>query len=458
VQFTALTTRKTCNGISLDIMVLSREGVLVPPIGTEAVMSNKQFFAQVGIFTLLSLNVAAYYIFWPTSNRWPMSEANASGLEKTRLNFGDEKKEGPLDPPSGVTPFPALPEIPQSQLDRLNDDASDQALRDIRPFQQVSGTNSTSLQDDENAVKKELEADKSNRKSVRSANSELPELPALPISPNDPEKTVKQEREGGDKAVAQQLEKLTQQEAPQRISAAMANPPVIQEPPIDAKYELKVRQQVAATNGLVSKMQSPWLLQMEVVGAQTQLMAQLQQKSTGRLLASFKILCDRVDMKAPDGALQAIGKVTFVGAGVKGSCRRLTLPLSDVRIIFEEDVVIRHEPPTGIVPTEEEKNCVLRGEKILWEMPLVETKTNEVSAASLPLPPASGQPSGLGLPPASGQPNGLAASGQQSGLLPLPPASGQPSGLPTPPASVPLPPPGLPVPSPFLPTGQEAPR
>src|SRR5262249_44738482 len=85
-------------------------------------------------------------------------------------------------------------------------------------------------------------------------------------------------------------------------------------------------------------MESPWLLNMGMAGGQTHLTAVLRPRTAGQAVAEFRVLCDRIEMRAPDGTVQAIGKVTFIGAGLRGTCQRLTLPLGETRIIFEENV------------------------------------------------------------------------------------------------------------------------
>ena len=91
-------------------------------------------------------------------------------------------------------------------------------------------------------------------------------------------------------------------------------------------------------------------------------------------------------MKSP-GAVQAIGKVAFAGANIKGTCQKLTLPLHETHLIFEEQANII---------------CVgnlsssLRGERIVWELIANTAETQPLVApadfrpfSSFPLNPAS---------------------------------------------------------------------
>src|SRR6185369_7845849 len=96
-----------------------------------------------------------------------------------------------------------------------------------------------------------------------------------------------------------------------------------------------------------------WSVTMEKSGNQSLVVAKLNDRPI-----EFRILCDQVETNSPAGAVQAIGKVTITGAGLKGTCQRLTIPLQETHLIFEEKVHL-------------EQNAfslgVLRGERIVWE-------------------------------------------------------------------------------------------
>src|SRR4029079_15193919 len=107
-------------------------------------------------------------------------------------------------------------------------------------------------------------------------------------------------------------------------------------------------QQVAAASPITPQVApSPWLLNMETINGQTQLIARLKQPIVNQKPAlEFRILCDRVEVKPP-GAVQAIVKVSVIGAGIKGACQRLTLPLNETQLIFEEQAKITHDYNPG---------------------------------------------------------------------------------------------------------------
>ena len=113
---------------------------------------------------------------------------------------------------------------------------------------------------------------------------------------------------------------------------------------------------------------SPWVLQMDVADKQTRLTAKLQRTVSDQVPIQFRIQCDRTETTA-SGAVVALGKVHFTGAGLTATCQRLTLPLGEPRVILETDVHIIHDYSSA---------TNLRGDRIVWDI-------NEKSS---PLPPA----------------------------------------------------------------------
>ncbi len=146
---------------------------------------------------------------------------------------------------------------------------------------------------------------------------------------------------------------------------------------------------LALTADLAARMpNSPWLVNVEIVGTQTVLHVRLRNPAPHRARAEFKIQCDAVDAKSPDGALQAVGKVTFAGAGMKGSCQRLTLAVNASRMVLEGQVRIGHEAHTfslnekkGDFDGSAIPRSVLQGDKIVWDMH-ADTTTTEIQPAA----------------------------------------------------------------------------
>jgi hypothetical protein len=102
---------------------------------------------------------------------------------------------------------------------------------------------------------------------------------------------------------------------------------------------------------------SAWLVQSVKVGNQTLLIARVRES---RQAIEFRIQCDRVENNGPDGSVQAIGRITFAGAGIKGACQRLTVMGRDARIVFDEQVYIEQDAFAS---------SNLRGDRVIWEFP-----------------------------------------------------------------------------------------
>jgi hypothetical protein len=117
-------------------------------------------------------------------------------------------------------------------------------------------------------------------------------------------------------------------------------------------------------------------LYQEPAGKQTMLIGKLQPVATAPAVAEFRILCDRIETKSAANEIVAVGNVAFSGAGLRGECQRVTLPLLEPILIFDEHV--RIEQGSGLGP--------LRGERILW------------GPISLPANPPTARPPVLGPP------------------------------------------------------------
>src|SRR5262245_36653231 len=64
-----------------------------PNTSKDAVMGNKQLFAQIGVFALLGLNVGAYYVFWPHKESGAQSESKALPQAKAQTRLLPDKKD-----------------------------------------------------------------------------------------------------------------------------------------------------------------------------------------------------------------------------------------------------------------------------------------------------------------------------------------------------------------------------
>jgi hypothetical protein len=123
---------------------------------------------------------------------------------------------------------------------------------------------------------------------------------------------------------------------------------------------------------------SPWTLQMEINGGQTTLTARLHKRT------EFKILCERVEMKTPDGAVQALGKVSFTTAGLRGACQRLTIPLNEDRLLLEGKAEVQMQQGTPPAETTVE----LKGDQLHLRLqaPAAENPGLRPATFSFPLP------------------------------------------------------------------------
>ena len=273
-------------------------------------MSN-QLFAKIGVFVLLGLNVGAYYIFWPSKDSGPRSEAKAPKEEKGTAKL-----------------FPAQATVAKP--------------REIAPAALASATTltpTTMEASPDEAVSKLLE----HIKKETEADSKPPAviIPSTAPKPFD-EKNF---------ALPEPKENL-----PKKIDfpddTKPKTLPLLKGEPLLPEGN-NPNFGIAPANGPAGA----WLLHTETVGGQTLLIAKLRQP-TGQAI-EFRIWCDRVDTKGPGGDVQAIGKVTFAGPGLKGTCQHLTFAFYASRILFEEQVVLVQE---GVGST-------LRADRISWELP-----------------------------------------------------------------------------------------
>jgi hypothetical protein len=101
---------------------------------------------------------------------------------------------------------------------------------------------------------------------------------------------------------------------------------------------------IAQTGAKQPMTDSPWTLHLETTDGKTVLQAVVHRK------AKFKVVCDRLDLQSPRGAMMAVGHVQLSGEGFQGACDRLSIPLHDDRLILEgnAEVGIRTQP-TAII-------------------------------------------------------------------------------------------------------------
>jgi hypothetical protein len=100
------------------------------------------------------------------------------------------------------------------------------------------------------------------------------------------------------------------------ISPATGNPPVPQHP-------------------AESPMNCPWGLKVELTGGRTQLEARCEND------VQFRVNCQRLDLQAPHGKIEAQGEVKVTSAGLEASCDHLTIGWVDDRVVLEGRVRLK---------------------------------------------------------------------------------------------------------------------
>jgi hypothetical protein len=288
-------------------------------------MAHRQLFAQIGVFVLLGLNVGAYYVFWPHHDSGSKSEAKSPREEKGEVHL--------LPAPPDQRPTTAKPKefAPNPRSD---------AVPLSIPGSASKSDEETSADD---AISKLLD-------HIKKESADVNQAPAAPIGEKNDVLPEKQDNPAK-KSELPAIRFLPDDNKPKPLPRLKADPllPDTGNP------------NVGVTSALTPKLPpGPWLLHTETVGDQTLLIAKLRQLPSTRLLAEFRILCDRLEAKGRGGDVQAVGRVTFAGAGLKGACQRLTLRLHESRLVFEDQVYLVQETVAG---------SNLSGDRIVWEIP-----------------------------------------------------------------------------------------
>src|ERR1019366_1150217 len=193
---------------------------------------------------------------------------------------------------------------------------------------------------------------------------------------------VKNEKET-DGAVSRLLEHI-QKEAENQPPANVSNPrtlPPLPAEPLKDQPTNRGEADFAVASALTPKNQpGPWLLSMKKSGTQTLLTAKLRNAPARQIPVEFEILCDRVE-NLSDDAVQAVGSVTFVGAGFKGACQRLTVTGNAANLVVQGQV--------RVVPEERgwsSSNGQWQGERMVWQAPPTDANATEFQPAGVLVP------------------------------------------------------------------------
>jgi hypothetical protein len=310
---------------------------------------SQQLLAKVGVLGLIVVNLGAYYALWPASTAHVAGDRDPVGtgpraMEKAE-NVGkplqimptagaaqpvEQAKPSPLpgEIASSALPLPeplvkAVPEPPPSGI----------VLPPIpKPFDPVPPTGTTGTLIQAKAVDPTIEQLKRLKESFgKETGTKVPPLEPFTVP-------------------AKEFPNLK---------------------PVPAPVD-----NLARTPGHAEV--SPWSIQMEIAGGQKVLTARLQKR------AEFRIICDQVEMKTLDGAVVAMGKVTFTGPGLKGSCNRLTLGLSADSLILDGKAEVQVQQSNPLDPAIE-----LRGEQLALRLQQSVAGLTPVQSLPQVIPPTS---------------------------------------------------------------------
>lgn len=300
-------------------------------------MSGKPLLAKLAVLLLIGINLGAYYAFWPErggAGKTPAPDANAGHVSLPK----DDKPSVPparKDEPADAAPVdPLLGSAPQEKwADPPKALASEVARGGAEvpplPHQTEKLTDPATAKTEEKASPPPA--------PKPAADLSLPPLPKDPAVPSLPS-SAGEKKDLEQAAVLQNLRNSVAQAggvAPPVPPTGFGTPPPAAAPLPPAAAPAPGAPQPLKLD------KSPWSLHMEIVGGQTLLRASLHKK------IEFRILCDRVEMKAPEGGVQALGRVSVSGGGVTASCQKLTLTLTGETLLLEGQAAATIAAPSG---------------------------------------------------------------------------------------------------------------
>jgi hypothetical protein len=340
---------------------------------------SKQLLAKIGVFALIVVNLGAYYVFWPDNrSRGPdLGKEGDSGKPLRMANnasaapVGEPKKPSllqgdvaptvppPIKPPdlNASLPAPPPPIAGQDPNPKPPPIAGDPLLPTIPtpgppsapppvesivppappskandPFLEKLRQYTATVKDDKNSTAPDAKVDP----VVGSGFTTIPAPPPPPPAAPPP--------------------------------AAPPLAPTVQAPPIPPEN-------------------SPWSLQWEMANGQTTLTARLHKR------LEVRITCERAKMDTPDGTVVALGKVSFIGGGVRGTCNRLIIGLAGDSLVLEGKVEVQIQQSGS--PDFAAAGAELKGEQIALRLL---PNGGAVPAQMFPAPPPPA------LQPANGKP------------------------------------------------------
>lgn len=313
---------------------------------------SQQLLAKVGVFGLIVVNLGAYYALWPARNVHVDGDRDMGGAASRSMEKADNAGKPLQIMPSAGAAQPVEPAKPSSL-----------------PGEIASGA----IPLPEPLIKTVPEMPPAAPLGIV-----LPPIPKPidPLLPAVPAATLIQA-----KALDPTIEQLKRlKESFGKETGSKAPPP---EPFTVPTKELPNLKPVPApvdneTPRPGPSEVSPWSIQMEIAGGQKVLTARLQKR------AEFRIICDQVEMKTLDGAVVALGKVTFTGPGLKGTCNRLTFGLSADSLVLDGKAEVHVQQSNPADPAIE-----LSGEQLTLRLPQPIAGLTPVQSIPQVIPPTS---------------------------------------------------------------------
>ena len=278
---------------------------------------SKQLLAKIGVFALIVVNLGAYYLFWPDNGgRGPgLDKADGPSPSLQVAATASAAQPGDQWKPAILPKDTTLPPVkPPDDSNATQPGAAPMPLpllsndKDLPPIPDPLGGEPKPL------------TPPAPPGQGGPAKSSTPQAQA---SPEDPTKAQ----------LKRLMDTFGKKDAPNKLTVEPARGILVAGAVVPAAKESS-----APDKGLghpIVPENSPWTLLWESADGHTTLTARLNKR------LEFRIVCERVKMESPDGALLAIGKVAITGPGLKGSCNRLSISLTDDILVLEGKVELQ---------------------------------------------------------------------------------------------------------------------
>jgi hypothetical protein len=267
-------------------------------------MSN-QVLSKLGVFALIVINLGAYYVFWPNAGSQGPGPENVEKPGRSAALAANASAAQPGDAwkPSMPSADPQLPD-PAKKPDPLLTLPTQEAKQSKAPTLPHPVADSSKVP--------ALPTIPEPAGGLQPVGLVEPASPAQPPAPPPADPTKEQ--------LKRLVETFKKDSTAKPVAVAQGDPPAPVAPVVQTPTEPARPVQTES---------SPWSLQWELADGHAVLTARLYKR------LEFRIQCDRVKMDSPDGAVLAIGKVSFSGPGVKGTCKQLTIGLAGDTIVLE---------------------------------------------------------------------------------------------------------------------------